>query len=366
MAAEVCGTFRTWSLDREKKTGDRIYRIVHLVRSEVTDGPFAILNAPGLPQPGDVWSFQDDTDPWAFCTREARVTPQQAKDNEQVSWWHVEQVFSTKPEWLCQDEDIEDPLLLPPRVSGSFLRTTEQATKDMHGDAINNSAHELLTGPELEFDGNRPTVRIEVNVPILGLDLWGPMVDHVNDQDLWGLPSRCVKLDNVSWERKYYGLCYPYYTLLFEFSINVKRDDNGNLISGFDRDVQDWGTKVLNGKWDTATGSWLVQAVDGYDGTPNPDPDRPDHFIRFKDRNGEMCKVLLNGHGLPAEVNVIFHLADVGDDLAAYIHLGSGTGSGIRGAKLLGGESRITDVGEIVVRYYPEANFNLLNLPLTF
>jgi hypothetical protein len=60
--------------------------------------------------------------------------------------------------------------------------------------------------------------------------------------------------------------------------------------------VLDEGTKALNGKWNYSTGVWdLLPVRPGV----NPDPQNPSHFIRFKDRNGENAKVILDGEGRP-------------------------------------------------------------------
>lgn len=62
----------------------------------------------------------------------------------------------------------------------------------------------------------------------------------------------------------------------------------------------------------------------------SPDASNPGHFIRWKDRNGENMRGILNGAGVPAKIDV-----------------------------------EPSDEGKIHVAYYPEADFTLLGIPLS-
>jgi hypothetical protein len=161
------------------------------------------------------------------------------------------------------------------------------------------------------------------------------MVDTLNDATLWGLAARKIKLSNVSWERLLYGTCDYYYKRVFDFDIDF---------STFDRDVLDEGTKVLSGQWDRDTGEWVLLEIEGYGGTPNPDAQRPDHFIRYKDRNDENARVILDGNGLPAD-SVVLRAEETG----------TGTTETESGA-----------AARIQVKKYEESNFLLLGIPTEF
>lgn len=298
-----------WKCSRDKD-GYVEYRIKYRVRcDDPNDGPATALACPGLPQPGDPWVIGNDIDLWATCRQDATVTP--VLEDEPNRQFDVEFIFSTKPPETsrCSDTPVQDPLLEPPQVSGGFTKYTEEATTDRFGRPILSSSHEMLRGPQAEFDQNRPTIKIQANVASFDLVVLAcMMVDHVNDADLWGFSRRCVKLSNVSWDRKFYGQCYYYYALTLEFDIRA---------DGFDRNILDEGSKVLQGHWDE--GDWVLDYIDG----APPDPDNPAHFIRFTDRQGNPCHVVLNGNGEPAEVVVslsgyIVSVADgnVGNDLA--------------------------------------------------
>lgn len=327
MVAAILDGQMKWSGDRDEE-GHRTYKITHRVEAAFTDGPWNVMNATGLPLVGSYWNFDGDSDPWAFCYPTMKVTPE-INDGEKNKYWRVEQTFSTKPLNRCQDESIEDPLLEPQKVSGSFVKYTQEATRDRFGQSIVNSAHEHYRGPRVEFDHNRPTVRIEQNVASLGLDTFSQLIDHVNDSPMWGLPARTVKLSNVSWERKLHGICNFYYTRIFDFDINYFT---------FDRKVPDEGTKVLHGHWasqdDTGTGGETGWVLDNINGSP-PDPNNPQHFDRFKDRRGENARTLLDGAGKPLE--------------------GSAMGTG-----------GTTDPIVFTIEYYPESNLLALGVPTSF
>lgn len=287
MVAQLIPGVRTYEMERDDE-GHRNYTVVHLVRTtdEANDGPQTVLNTPGLPAIGSTWNFGNDSDLYAFCTPRASVAIHKEREGDPPNTWRVEQLFTSEPLFRCQDTNIEDPLLEPQKISGGFTKYTEEAVTDRFGNILTSSSHELFRGPTVEIDRNRPNVRIEQNVATLGLATFSQAIDNVNDAVLWGLPARTVKLSDVSWERKYFGVCNVYYTRIFTFDINYDT---------FDRNILDEGTKVLNGHWNTTTGAWTL---DNINGSP-PDKSNPTHFIRFKDKNGENARVILNGNGEP-------------------------------------------------------------------
>ena len=317
-----------WSGDTDDD-GHRTYTIVHKVLADKLDGPNIVMNTPGLPLQGSCWSFDNDEDHWALCWPTMKVTP---KLNDQPNTeWTVEQKFSTRPFGRC--ENVEDPLLEPQKVSGTFVKYTKEITKDRHGEQIKTSSHELIHGPLVEFDDNRPTVRVEQNVADLELGVLSSMVDTVNDATLWDLEPRKIKLSNASWNRKVYSDagrctgtgttsdCIYFYTRVLDFDINFET---------FDRKIADEGTKVLHGHWEDS--GWVLDDIDG----APPDFNNPQHFYRFKDRNGENTRVLLNGQGEPISLDE--------------------TGTGTAGSNIY----------EIDVEYYEESNLLLLGIPTTF
>jgi hypothetical protein len=335
MATRLRPGARTWSLTRDKD-GHRDYRVIHVVESATTDGPFNVLLTAGLPLPGAPWLFDGDSDPWAFCLPDANIRP--VLEAEPNTVWTVEQTFTTKPPPTsrCQDTPAGDPLTIPPAVGGSFVRVTEERSIDRSGEAMQNSAQENLRGPVVEFDTGGPVVKVDQNVLNLQLPLLAQMIHTVNDAPLWGMAARCVRLSGVSWERKYYGTCHVYYSRNLEFVINYDT---------FDRVALDEGTMCLRGDWERNTpslyyGTWKV-ATDPTTGAPYTG-DKPGHYQKFKDWNGENSRVILDGFGRPfsKRINPVTGTilpADDPDSLPGNVHL----------------------------EYYDESNFLLLGIPAT-
>ena len=329
MASEIVGSGpRSWIGLRDNE-GHREYKVKFIVKSEsILDGPQIALSTPGLFLPGSVYALGNDYDPWAFCQPKITVAPHNEVEGDSNYYWSVDQVFSTRPLGRCNDTNIDDPLLEPQKISGGFTRFTKEAQYDRHGDRIVNSAHEPIRGQIVEFDENRHFVQISQNVPVLGIELWDGMIDHVNEFTLWGFSPRCIKLSNVTWQELYYGSCYRYYTRTFYFEINDET---------FDRTALDEGTKVLNGHWGRGGSEGYNWVLDNIGGSA-PDPDNPSHFKRLTDREGNPMRALLKD-GKPAKIAI--DLPGTGSDEAA------------------------EEPGEIDIEYYKEADFLLLGIPTT-
>lgn len=342
MAVRLAGTGgpRVMTASRDAE-GHRTYKVSFLVQCTAGEGPAAVFQCPGLPTPGNYWNFGaplNDVDIWAWCRADASIVPSndQKKDGRTV-YYEIEMTFSTKPptRQRCQDNRIEDPLLEPMKISGTFVKYQQEATYQRDGRPIVNSAWEQIRGPQVEFDANRPQVSIEQNVPLLQLELFSSMVDTLNDSTLWGLPARCIKLSNVKWSRIFYGTCNVYYTRSFEFDIRyVINPFTGLLTPGWDKDVLDEGTKVLQGYWGRGGNEGYGWVVD-FDVVTLEDlsPDNPANFMRAIDRSGNTCRTILDGHGRPYDAT----------------GLTSGTGD--------------DQPGKIHIEYYPETNFLLLGIP---
>jgi len=265
VSASVLGRL-SWEVDRDKE-GHRNYTLRSLVETtDADDGPVKVIFATGLPAIGSFWAFGNDVDVWAFCTPELKVTP--VVEGEPNRHWEVEQKWTTKPLNRCQDQSVENPLMEPQKVSGSFVQYSRQVETDRHDKLIKSSSHEIIRG--VEKDDARPSVSIGQNVLNLQLPLITSMRQTVNDSPLWGLPARCIKLSRISWSRVLYGLCFFYYTRTFEFDIKFETWDLD--------DLADVGFKKYGGDGDRAD---------------------PANFIVIKDKQDENSpeRCLLDGNG---------------------------------------------------------------------
>ncbi len=299
---------RKWGGSRDSE-GHRNFTVTHLVEvGDTEDGPAIVMSTPGLPLTGSYWQFGNDLDFWAFCYPDMRVSIHEEKEGQKNKIWRVDQKFSTKPLNRCQDTIIENPVDEPPKISGSFTKITKNigkgyattglaATGGTRNKVLKTSSHEPLTG--IQVDDDRPTVRIESNIAVLGLVTFSQMVNTVNDRIVWGLASRKIKLSNVVWERKTYGTCNFYYTQILDFEIDFNT---------FDWTTPDYGSKVLDGSWNTDCDNpvWTPRV--------GADKDNQHHFRQFHTCDETVSKVHLDGSGSPvtnpedaAEIDIIYY-----------------------------------------------------------
>lgn len=344
-------------------SGHRTYKITFLIASDdVDDGPALVMQIPGVPVPGSVWNFGNDVDIWAWARPNLDVRPKES-NQEGVRFWELTVTFSTKPpsrdaggraapgtggpsgppsSSRCADFRIEDPLMEPQKVSGSFVKFTKEFTRDRFDFPIRNSAFEMIRGPQVEFDKTRYQVRVEQNVLDLQWATVNQMADTVNDATLWGFPPRFVKLVDFSWEKKYYGACSIYYTRNFTFEVWVEYDATAEeYVSGWDRRVLDEGSKVLCGHWgdgsfaDNFQTGWVLEPIDP-GGVFQPNRFNPADFFQATDRAGNPTRLILNGKGVP------------------YDATGATTGTGDDAP------------GMNLVEAYGESNFLLLGIPTSW
>lgn len=263
MAAVSKGRIR-WSLRRDDE-GYRNYEVVsRVVTTDYLDGPQQVMTASGLLAIGSAYSYGNDFDPWATCYPTMDVSP--VVDKEPNKQWDVTQFFSNRPLKRCQDTTIESPFMEPAKLSGSFMRRTKLITEDRNGNPILSSGLDTIQG--ITRDDSKPTVVIEQNVASIDLDQFDEFMNSLNDAELWGLPARCVKLSNIVWSRRLFGICNYYYTRRFEFEIDRNTWDESKIL---DRSFQKFDTK----RHPTAAND-------------SPLRDDPNNYVRIRDKNGEV------------------------------------------------------------------------------
>lgn len=288
MAATLLGRM-DWGVSREKD-GHRDYNIKWRVKTDLsTEGPATVLACPGLPAVGSAWSFGFDSDAWAFCHPDWKISTE--LQGEPNYHWIVEQTFSTKPLKRCQDSSIENPLLEPPRLNGSFVKYVREAHKDRFNVPLKTPSHEMLKGPVVEFDEDRPTVHVEVTKLTLPLGTITPLFNTLNDATLWGLGARKVKLSTGSWKRLLYGTCTFYFVISYEFEINFR---------GFDKDVPAFGYKCLKG-WMPGSRFSPLDPLGIDPDTSKANHLNPKNFEAYKDINGENTGCFMDEYGRPVE-----------------------------------------------------------------
>jgi hypothetical protein len=302
---------RAWGMTRTRE-GHRVYHITFRVECNKLEGPAVAIQTPGLPIPGAIWdpdnSSSDEVDFWAWCRLETPIV-QEAPDGEPNTAFDLTYTFSTEP--LRFDEGTNlggdpsfgnagggnlgstDPLIEFPKVTGEFSPFTFEPTVDRFNRAIRTSSHEQIRGAQNEWEDQRPIIRVEYNSGSFNdVALVYAMRNHVNSAPLWGFNKRCIRLVPKGWDRQFHGVTRQFFRIAVEF--HIKPD-------GWDRDVLDEGTKVLEGHWDKDPDSatyraWVVHTDENGD---DLNPNNPANFVRFKDWNDENATVVLNGAGVP-------------------------------------------------------------------
>lgn len=299
MSASMLGLL-SWSLNRDED-GYREYEAKWLVEcTDYWDGPYTVMNASGLPFIGSSWNIGNDSDLYAYCQPQWQISP--VLEGEPNKYWYVQTPFSTKPRKRCQDNAPENPLDEPMRLGGSFVKFTKEVAVDRNDNLLRTTSHEVLRGAVTEFDDNRPTVQVGMNLLVLPLSTFTPMIDTVNDGPMWGLSARMVKLSNATWTRQVYGTCSYYYTVDYEFECNFNT---------FDRQAPSVGSRCLMYTRE-ANGDFSFMNPDAIDpSTGQANYLNPNNFIVYQDKydNNTPCFHDSKGRAVESEDDV--HYIDI-------------------------------------------------------
>lgn len=299
MATVIVGGPLTKRLSMDEGS-HRTYTVKFRVESDnqaegTADGPQQVRNTPGLPIPGNIYQIDADLDVWAYCLPNVEIDPQNS-DYRPAQFWILTYTFTTKPITRPIMNDVQDPMVEPPKITITPRDYTEEAVYDRFRRKITNSAHELFRGPQNEWEFSRAVVRIEQNVPLLDAATLFPLNNTLNSVAMWGFPARFIKMKIVQLQQLYIKF-FTFWKRTLDFEIWVREDEDGNPISGWDRQLLDEGTKVLRGKWTNlgtaADPRWTWELIG------NPNRNNPSDFIRFQDVNGNLARVVLDGAGKP-------------------------------------------------------------------
>ncbi len=249
-----------------------------LETDDIEDGPQIVTYATGLPMVGAPWTYGNDNDQWALCN--PTVECETVIKRESCYWWILKYEFSTKPWLACLTEQLTHPASQPDYISGSFAnykrRTCQRRST---GTGTNGSTGIMSSSLEpiwLEKDKNRPTVEIQQTRLNLELSLVAEMIDTLNDDTLWGMPARHIKLHNAPWKRLVWGKCNYYYQRNLQFEVRYDSFD--------ETEVVDVGHRVID--------------PDKLEANPGLDRTNPENFTRSVDSRGNINKiVMLNGQG---------------------------------------------------------------------
>lgn len=270
-----------WRLDVDDD-GERNYTIKFKVKALPTDGPLDVTQAPGLPQWGASWDYGNAVDQWALRTSNVKVYQFEVEDEKNIIWV-VEVIFSTKPLLTVGTNPGEttSPLARPDIISGSFVSGTIDAHRDKDGNLIRTTSFEPV---QVQFDSNLAEVQIDQNVINLNLPLLTSLMNKVNNNTMWGLTKRKIKLSNVRWERRLYTSNFWYYNRKLHFDINFDTFDRS--------DIPNKGKKFIKGDWDDNGDVWTPK--------PGANPNNPRDYERIQDYKGNNTDYFLSSSGAPS------------------------------------------------------------------
>lgn len=261
MSANSVSAPKDWSVETDDE-GHADYTLIWGVQTTtLTDGPDVALSAAGLPVPGSSLGSIGGN-PWAFFNRKGGARLK--KVDALRKYWDVTTIFTTRPARRCTTSAIEDPLLEPHRVKGSFQQTIQELLYDVNSAAITNSVEQRYTGAIVQDTVSTPIVELEMNVSWLDLTWLANYADSYNNATWWGMPARSLKCTTGPWERVLYGTCYFYFVVRFTFELRLPT---------WDIVVPDEGTRVI------VTGS------------------SPARYIQYKDEREENGTTFLDGSG---------------------------------------------------------------------
>ena len=179
--------------------GERSYLSTYqAISDDPQDGPLTVTTSPLLPSFTDHLVAGNDVDFGVFPVNYKAKRPIRTNRLN----WEVYITFSTKGTKRHESYQ-DDPVLQAPIVSGGGVRFSRITMHDKDGNAITNSAGDVVV--DVEMDDDRGTLRIQKNFATLELAQFHEFKNTVNDATFWGLGPREWKMSFPRWEQKFRG-----------------------------------------------------------------------------------------------------------------------------------------------------------------
>lgn len=256
-------------------TARKVGRFPRLVREYVrrwvvhTDSPadtqLQVLLNPAFPRILSPYVGTDQfVDLGSFCTG---ITASQDQDDPQT--WKVQASYSSDLSGLAEmanlgdphrldgnniggqgSQGFENPLLRPPKVSWSVLRTTVQLRKDQNGKAFLNSAGDEFDPPP-EVDFSRPVLTVVKNFAAFDMVQAVNYADCVNSDQWLSFGPGVVKVDSITAEFAFENNV-PYWAVTASFHF-ARNDPNTPQPTWNPTQILDAGFSDISGKVFTDT-----------------------------------------------------------------------------------------------------------------
>lgn len=174
----------------------------------------------GLDDFGSPYTWYTFTDPWAFSNnyqikRKAEITD--PSNGTIRTLWTIVITYDSKP--TQNEKQRENPLDDNPVVKGGFQLYKRGVWRDRFDDPVVNAFGDPYD-PPAEIDGAFDTVSISYNTGSIDLAQRAEAIGKVNENKMWGLKKRRVKLTQWNWQKLHAGKDFPYIKHNFEFEVS--------------------------------------------------------------------------------------------------------------------------------------------------
>jgi hypothetical protein len=222
--------------------GHRVYKQVwHVYTNAVTDGPITAWSAAGLPGAGDSYSWESDSDAYAYCDPVPGVRLRERDKTEKV--WELTYTFTTDQKRnRCSDQSIQNPINEPWKIRCSSVDWTMQPCVAYNEDhsaivPVKSSSHEPLVGKQVEiFDGSRQLILMK-NLTTLNEPVNKAYERSVNQDTvvLFGetYEPRTLWMRSIQAESAVYGTCTYYYPHVWTIDVDPETHDLRPADMGF-------------------------------------------------------------------------------------------------------------------------------------
>jgi hypothetical protein len=206
--------------------------------------------------------------------------------------WIASVTYSTADKDSDEQSQVDDPLQQPPEISISYQQFQRAIHEDINGTPLKNSAGDAFDPPQ-EIDDSRPIISISKNVPANFVDggFLASYKDALNSDSVWGQEPGCVKVSNISAQKKYRGTT-AYYHVTMEFAINE---------DGWKRKLHDRGFNyiALTGPDSFEKRRIMVKHRDAFTGIEKDVPVTTEQYL-----DGQGGVLALNGNPVEFEFEV--------------------------------------------------------------
>lgn len=234
-------TIHEYRRPRSKITfAERTYqRFFQVISDDISTGNLTVATGTGLPELGETFAYQGDTDTGVYCSELDVDGPDREGTRKK---WYVTASYTSQPHQQSGSVGL-DPLDEPAQISGSFSKLTRLAEFDKDGELLLNTAFERF---RVEVDDSRINLVIRKNFSSVDFSTWADYRDAVNTDTFWYLGARKWKVENISPELARRGNGSIYFPVTMEFSCNPETWDYVGISEGYYRLLGPGRTVILD------------------------------------------------------------------------------------------------------------------------